>query len=112
MIALVLLPQTRDIGPIATLAVPQGIDRVALELRADPNDFPRYQVSLTDPATNQVVWRSSTITAKVADDVKTVSVVIPATVLKAQHYSLELDGLGVASSAEVVGSYAFQVVRR
>ena len=111
-IALVLLPQTRAIGPIATLAVPQQADRVALELRLEPNDFTRYQVALTDPAANQVIWRSERLTSRLADDVQTVSIAIPAGLLKAQHYSLELDGLGAADSAEVVGSYAFQVVRR
>jgi hypothetical protein len=111
-IALVLLPQTRAAGPIATLAVPRGLDRIALELRVDPNDFPRFQVSLTDPGTNQIVWSSDPLIARVVDDVPTVSVSIPTAVLKAQHYSLELDGLGSARSGDVVGSYAFQVVRR
>jgi len=111
-IALVLLPQTRAIGPIATLAVPQQADRVALELRLEPNDFTRYQVALTDPAANQVIWRSERLTSRLAEDVQTVSIAIPAGLLKAQHYSLEIDGLGPADSAEVVGSYAFQVVRR
>jgi hypothetical protein len=112
VIALILLPQTRGIGPITTLAVPQGVDRVALELRLESSDFPRYQVTLTDPATNGVVWRSDRIAPGRADDVPTVPVVIPASVLKAQHYSLELNGLGANGDAEVAGSYAFQVVRR
>jgi hypothetical protein len=111
-IALVLLPQTRAIGPIATLAVPQQAERLALELRLEPNDFTRYQVALTDPTANQVIWRSERLTSRLADDVQTVSIAIPAGLLKAQHYTLEIDGLGPADSAEVVGSYAFQVVRR
>ncbi len=111
-IAFVLLPQTRDIGPIAMLAVPQAIDRVAFELRVEPNDFSRFQTSLTDPATNAVVWRSETLTARAADGVRTIALAIPAALLKAQHYSVDLSGLGGDGSAELVGSYAFQVVRR
>jgi len=112
VIALVLLPQTRSAGPIATLAVPQATDRVALELQIDPSDFRQYQVALQDPGTNQIVWRSDTISVRTLDNVPTVSVIIPAAVLKAQHYSLQLDGLHPARAPEVIGSYAFQVVRR
>jgi hypothetical protein len=112
MVALVLLPQTRAIGPVTTLAVPRAVDRIALELRLEPNDFPGYQVALRDPATSRIVWRSGRITARQADDVPTVSVIVPASVLKAQHYSLELDGLSVGGGAEVVGTYVFQMVRR
>ena len=110
--ALVLLPQMRATGPIPTLAIPQGIDRVALDLRVDPNDFSRYQVALRDPAADQIVWRSERIPSRTVDSVPTVSIVIPAAVLKTQHYSLELEGITSAGGSEVAGSYVLQVVRR
>ena len=110
-IALVLLPQTRAIGPIATLAVPQGIDRVPLELRLESIDFPRYRVALRDPGTNRIIWRSDRIAARSAGNVSTVVVSVPASVLKPQHYAIELDGLNAAGDAELVGSYAFQMTR-
>jgi hypothetical protein len=112
MVALVLLPQTRALGPVTTLAVPQGVDRVALELRLEPNDFRDYQVALRDPGTSRIVWRSDRIAARTADDLPTVSVIVPASVLQAQHYSLELDGVSASGGAEVVGTYVFQMVRR
>ena len=110
-IALLLLPQTRSIGPIPTLAVAPQADRVALELRLESNDFLRYRVALKDPGTNLVVWRSARIGARTADG-PTVSVTIPASVLKAQHYSVELEGLGAADLEDVVASYVFQIVHR
>jgi hypothetical protein len=112
IVALVLLPQTRATGPVTTLAVPQGVDRIALELRLEPNDFRDYQAALRDPGTTRIVWRSDRITARTADEVPTVSVIVPASVLKAQHYSLELNGVSAGGSAEVVGTYVFQMVRR
>ena len=112
VVALVLLPQTRALGPVTTLAVPQGVDRIALELSLEPNDFRDYQVALRDPGTSRIVWRSNRITARTAGDVPTVSVIVPASVLKAQHYSLELDGLSAGGGAEVVGTYVFRMVRR
>jgi len=112
VVALVLLPQTRALGPVTTLAVPQGVDRIALELSLEPTDYRDYQAALRDPGTSRIVWRSNRITARTAGDVPTVSVIVPASVLKAQHYSLELDGLSGGGGAEVVGTYVFRMVRR
>ena len=42
----------------------------------------------------------------------TVTFSIPASVLRSQHYSLELEGTSASGETEVAGSYVFQVVRR
>ena len=109
--ALALLPQTRAAGSIPIIAVSPATDRVTFQLRLESNDFQQYQVGLEDPASNQVVWRSDAISAVTSGQTRTLSVVVPAHVLKPQHYSLTVMGRG-ASHAEVVGSYAFQVAHR
>jgi hypothetical protein len=109
-VALVLLPQTRATGPIATLAMRPGTDRVAFNLQLESNDFSRYQVALKDPATSHIIWRSNSIAAKPAGREATVSIIVPARVLKPQHYALELTGRGAARRAEVIGSYPFRIV--
>ena len=106
--ALILLPQTRAVGPIPTLALPEGTGRVAFELRLESNRFPRYQVALKDPGTGRTVWRSGRLTA--TGDQPAVSVVVPARLLKPQHYSFELTGQSAAGSAQVVGGYAVRIV--
>jgi len=112
-IALVLLPQTRALGPVPAIAIPPAADRVAFELRLESNDFPRYQVALKDPGSNQIVWRSDFIRATSPDHTPTVSVLVPTRGLRAQHYSLAVTGLNgrSGSKSEVVGSYTFQVAR-
>jgi hypothetical protein len=112
MTALVLLPQSRAIAPIATLALPPDKDRVRFELRLESNEFPRYQVALKDPATNQIVWRSSQIRPTSPGDKPTVSVVVPAAMLKPQHYAFELIARNAAGSTEIVGSYAVRIMPR
>jgi hypothetical protein len=109
--AVVLLPQTRAIGPVPVVAIPPGADHVTFALRLESNDFQQYEVGLEDPASNHVVWRSDAIGAGSADPTTTLSVVVPARVLKPQHYSLTVTGRR-ASRAEVVGSYAFQLEQR
>lgn len=111
-IALVLLPQTRSLGPIPTIAVPDGANLVALELRLESNGFARYQAALKDPGTNRIIWRRDKVMARGGDRMPTVALSIPASVLKSQHYSLELNGTSASGEAEVAGSYVFQVVRR
>ena len=111
-IALVLLPQTRSIGPLPTLAIPAGADRVGIELRLESDDFASYQVGLKDPAVNTIVWRSEWVSATPSAGRPSVRVGVPASALKPQHYSLDLTGRRRAAQTEVVGSYAFQIVSR
>lgn len=107
--ALVLLPQMRATGPVSTIAVPPGTDLVAFDLRLEVNDFDRYRVALKDPATNRIVWRSETLTPSPSRRPLTIPVAVPASVLKPQHYSLDLTGSRSTGAYESVGSYAFQI---
>ena len=109
-VALVLLPQTRSIGPVPTLVMPAVTDQLGFELRLEANDFPSYQVGLRDPAVNTVIWRSGWIAAKSSAGQSAVRVGVPARALKPQHYSLDLSGRRPAGGTEVVGSYAFEIV--
>ena len=109
-VALVLLPQTRSIGPVPTLVMPAVTEQLGFELRLEANDFPSYQVGLRDPSVNTVIWRSGWIAAKSSAGQSAVRVGVPARALKPQHYSLDLSGRRPAGGTEVVGSYAFEIV--
>jgi hypothetical protein len=104
-IAILLLPQTRAVGQIPTLTVPSGTGRITFELRLESNRSSRYQAVLKDPASNSIVWRSGRLAISSTGDQPAVSVTIPASVVKAQHYAIELTG----DSAEVVGTYAVRI---
>jgi hypothetical protein len=110
IIAFNLAPQTRGIGQIPTLAVPAETDYVALTLELEPNDFSAYQVTLKEPATGQIVWRSGKVKATGKD--KRVHVKLPATLLKQQNYAVALSGISASGGAEIVGSYSLRVVRQ
>jgi hypothetical protein len=107
-IALVLLPETRAAGPVPALHVPPRATRIAFELRLDAGDSSMYQVALRDPAVNRLVWRSVPVAA--VDGSLTVSV--PAAILKPQHYSLDVFNPRATNEADVIGSYTFEIASR
>jgi hypothetical protein len=111
-LAIVLFPQTRSLGAVPAIAVSEGTQGIGFELRIESNDFARYQVALKDPASGRIVWRSAALAARAAGATPFVAVVVPAAVLKTQHYSFELAGLDAAGRGEAISSYAIQIDRR
>jgi hypothetical protein len=111
-VAMVLLPQTRSVGPVPIVAVPATADRVAFQLRLESNDFSVYQAALKDPGTNRMVWRSGELSGRSHGAVISVSITVPASTLQSQHYSFELIGLHGPERTDVVASYVFQVDRQ
>ena len=104
-IALVLTPQTRSVGPVPALRLPPGATRVTFELRLDGSPSSRYQIGLRDPAVNRVVWRSGWTPAVNA----ALTISLPATVFRPQHYSLDLFTRDDAADDDVAASYAFEI---
>ena len=111
VVAVVLLPPTRAVVPIPVVAVPAGADRVRFELRLESNDFPDYRVVLKNPATQQILWRSEWMAPSTGADQASVPVVVPASLLAPQHYSLDLTGRGAGGRMEVIGSYTVRIAR-
>jgi hypothetical protein len=58
------------------------------------------------------VWRSNTLTPGSSRRPATIAVAVPATVLKPQHYLLELSGRNSTGALDIVGSYPFQIQSR
>jgi hypothetical protein len=110
-VALVLLPQARDVGPVPAIALESGSGIVAFDLTLEAVDFPRYEVVLKDPATSRAVWRSGVLTPRPTRPA-TIAVTVPASVLKPQHYSFDLSGRNAGGAVDIVGSYAFQIRSR
>lgn len=110
IVAALLLPQTRGVGQISTISIPQGTDRVALRLELESDDNHTYRVALKDPGTNRIIWRSRELQAKSEGGTRTVSISLPASMLKQQTYSLELVGTSQNSAPEFITSYFFRMV--
>ena len=111
-VALVLLPQTRGVDSTPIIAVAPGSGTVPLDLQIEAASPARYEVALKDPATNQVVWRSPPIRRQRVRRPPVVTVDLPASLLKPQHYALDLFELRTGVTPVFAGSYAFEVARR
>jgi hypothetical protein len=109
--ALVLLPQTRAVGPVPTIAVPATATVVTFDLRLEAQDFSRYRVALKDPATGGTVWHSEPLKPGALNQSPAITVAVPANVLRPQHYSFDLVGLSSGAS-DTLAAYTFQIERR
>jgi anti-sigma factor RsiW len=112
IVSLILSPQVRGLGRTPQLSVPPTADAVAMQLRLESDDFPRYRVSLRTAAGDQAIWRSGTLTAALAGEGKAVTASVPANLFTPQHYSAELSGVTAEGREEPLASYAFRVVQR
>lgn len=103
VIAFNLSPQTRSISKLPVLSLPADIDFVDITLKLEMNDFSAYTVVLKDPATENVLWSDNLKAAK------SLQFRLPANILKAQNYVLELSGISASGAAEIISSYPFRV---
>lgn len=111
-VSLLLPPPTRSLSSLKTVTLHPNTDLLVLLLALESADFPRYRITLKDPATNAAVWRSSELEAVSTGEGKAVSVGLRAGLLKQQIYIAEVAGLQRGSGVRIVGDYPFHVVLR
>jgi hypothetical protein len=108
----VFSPQMRGSAQMPVLSLPRGTNRIDFHLELEADDFAQYRVALKDPATGQILWRSGNLKAQTEGQSSTVSIVLPANLLKRQNYLFELTGDRGNGDGEALSSYAFRVGSR
>jgi hypothetical protein len=109
-IAVLLMPQTRGSAQPVSVSVPAGIDAVPVRLALESNEFPEYQVTLKEPGSDRALWRSARLKTEAQGKNKSLSLSIPANLLKQQTYALEASGLPAKGAPEFLSGYVFRVV--
>jgi len=109
-LSLMLPPPARGLSSVKTITVHPNVDLLVLVLALESADFPQYRVTLKDPATNEVVWRSADLEAASAGNKPGLTVSFRAGLLKTQNYVAEVAGLSDAGKAQIIGDYPFHVV--
>ncbi len=111
IVSFTLAPQMRGVGQVPTVSIPTKTDYLAVRLNLEPDDHPAYRVVLLDQARNQHVWQSGKLRARVAGDFRTLSISLPADLLRPQTYILQVSGVSPNGGSEVVSDYPFRVVK-
>ena len=110
MLALVLPPPARGLGPIKTITVRPNADLVVLLLTLESVDFPHYRVTLKDPVTSGVLWRSGDLETATTDGRPVLTASFRVSLLKTQNYVAEVSGLSRNGRTQIIGDYPFHAV--
>jgi hypothetical protein len=111
-LALMLPPPARGLGSLKTITVRSNADLVVLLLSLEAADFPHYRVTLKDPATSGVLWRSADLETATTDGRPALTASFPASLLKTQNYVAEVSGLSQSGHYQIIGDYPFRAVLR
>ena len=109
-VSLLLQPEMRGAGRVETLHLRRGTDLVVLLLVLESDDFPTYRIVLKDPATNQILWRSTDLKSASAGKNKAVSIGFRASLLKERNYLAELTGIAPSGTSEFISAYPFRAM--
>ena len=109
-LAFVLMPANRSSQALPRLGLPGGADEVSFRLQLELDEFPLYRAALTDLASGQIVWRSDPIKSSSNGKDREVTVRLPARVLGAGDFALDVSGFESKGAPELIGSYPFKVV--
>ena len=110
VLAFTLLPSTRGVDEPPVVAVPRGRGKVEVRIVLESDDFRRYGLTLKDPATDRIIWRSAQLAPSTWRDSRAVTARLETTSLKGQLYVFDLSGFPAGGEAELVSSYPFRLV--
>ncbi len=110
IIYLNLTPQLRGAQQKPTIALKPDTKLIAINLALEPDDYSTYQITLLDQGNRQPVWSSRNLRSRTKDDSESLSIRLPASVLKPRAYLLRVTGIA-AGASDVIGDYPIQVVK-
>jgi hypothetical protein len=111
IVSLILTPPLRGADQVPTLSLGPHTNQVTAQLQLEAADYSTYRVALIDPANNQTLWRSGNLRPRMQGARKAIAVSLRSGLLKPQNYLLQVSGIPVGGSAEIVGDYSFRVVK-
>ena len=106
-VTMFLAAPTRGASTVPTVNVPPGTGLVVLSLGLGSNDEKSYRAQLMDPATQKILWHSGIL--RPGSDGTYVSVTVPAPLLRAKMYLVQLTHDAANGASELLASYPFRV---
>jgi hypothetical protein len=112
MVMLALRPSLlRGFDNPNTLVIPEGADRVGLEIKPEKDDYASYQAVLRT-ADGETIWQRAGLKARRLVSGRSVSLLLPATLFTKRDYILRLNGVDSGGRSEEVGQYVLRVSRQ
>lgn len=111
IVAAVLTPQMRSSSFPQRIEVPTGTDQFSARLELESGDFRSYRAVLREQSSSRVIWQSNALKPTGPSDARRLAVSVPARLFDSAIYAFTVSGVSVDGSAEIVGDYAFRVVR-
>lgn len=99
-------------GTRPKLQLPQETRLVRLQLEINPADDYRYFTVALHDRNGVQVWKRSGLTARSQRGGRSVIVTLPANILKSEKYELALRGVSSEDTAEDLGYYYFDVLKK
>lgn len=109
--AIVLTPQLRSSSNLPSLSIPVGSSRVELQIELESFEYESFRVELRDQSAGSTVWRSDRIRSAKESPGNSITISVPARLFKPQIYTATVTGTTAQGAAEIIGDYAFRVVR-
>jgi hypothetical protein len=106
----ILPPGFRGAGETPTITLPPDADQVRLTLPLGTVRVASFSAALRDASSNQIVWRGSDLHALNGRTTRTVTITIPASMLKPRTYLIELQGTRADGASATLSPYACEVV--
>ena len=108
----VVLPPPRRGGDAEgmSVTVTKDIGDVVLRLQVESAEFTRCWAAVKEVVTGKTIWRSADSPLEGAGPDRVVTIILPAALLRAQRYAIELWGIGRSGSTELVSEYQIRVV--
>jgi anti-sigma factor RsiW len=99
-------------GDTKDLTISSKTTTVKLRLEFESDDYPAYRAVLKTQSDDKEVWASGRLKARQKGASKSVEVNIPARLLEARGYRLDLKAIKVSGDEDDVRGYPFRIVKR
>jgi len=103
----VLPPPLRGGAPLTQVRLAPQIQAAQFTIALEASDYRSYRVELRDAGQGRSIWQAGSLKARGSS----LSVRVPAKLLKSQIYSFSVTGVSAEGTSESIGDYTFRVVR-
>jgi hypothetical protein len=98
----------RDMGGVQKIQIPEGTNLIQFDLKMEPLDYPRYQVTLQRVGEDKF-WTQISPKSQSLKEGTFFRLILPAHLLKPGDFVLKLSGSLDAGNPEDVGNYYFRI---